>query len=458
MSYPLLLCYLFDFSDYHLQLVHLGRIMEFYDKDTIAQMACDSVFKIFGKYDRGMVYRFQDDLSGQVIHEIKNDSLASSYSKSVHGNEFIVVGYWDDLPFDFLSLYLSVGMRFPATDIPLPARELYIKNGLRYILNVDAPDNPLISKNGMEIDLTQCRMRAVAKPHIIYLRNMGVVSSLSLPIVVDNELWGLLAMHGYNKPFKPSLHQRIACETVTAMLSVRIEAFTRKEQSLRVLELGEILMKWVKEKNVLHNLYLVGDRLLEIVDADVMVARINGEGCGENSDWITVGDKSLVPNEKFWQTFTTHPNRDICSHSTRATITKLGLTSDDCPSSGFAYFREGRMEIMFGRALRSKDVVWAGNPDAPKLRQGGFLHPRASFERFMEKARMESRYWTAGDLHALGVLRDHVCEQSHQWVMSILQSDIDQANKNYANALDRARDNYEFFAHMSHELRTRTFF
>jgi len=58
-------------------------------------------------------------------------------------------------------------------------------------------------------------MRAVSKPHIIYLRNMGIVCSLSIAIVVEGELWGLLAFHGYSRKYKPSLHQRIACETVS---------------------------------------------------------------------------------------------------------------------------------------------------------------------------------------------------------------------------------------------------
>jgi light-regulated signal transduction histidine kinase (bacteriophytochrome) len=412
-------------ATFHTTLVHLGRIMEFDAKDKIAETACDTVFTLFRKYDRGMVYRFNDDLSGEVIHEIKNDSLDSSY----------------------------MGMRFPASDIPLPARELYIKNGLRYIHDVDAKDNPLISIQSMEIDLTQCRMRAVAKPHVVYLRNMGVVSSLSLAIVVDNELWGLLAFHAYDKPFKPSLHQRIACETVTSMLSVRIEALLRKIQSNRLINLGDILMRWKPEKSAVHNLFNLGEKILEVVDADVLVACIEDPRKNEG-DSLVVGDVSLAPKDHFWERFKTHPSRELCTCSTRAAIEAMELTQEDCPASGFVYFREGRTQIMLGRSLRSTDVVWAGDPDAPKLRIGGILNPRASFNQFMEKAKKESRSWTESDLNAIRVFRDHVCQHSHQWIMSLLKTDIDEANQKYMNALDRAQDNYEFFAHMSHELRT----
>jgi signal transduction histidine kinase len=237
------------------------------------------------------------------------------------------------------------------------------------------------------------------------------------------------------------------------MLSVRIESFLKKAQSARVIDLGETLMKWKQEKSVVHNLFDLGEKVLESVDADVLVGRIEDPRKNEG-DSIVVGDKDLAPSDHFWERFTTHPNRELCKCSTRTAIAAMGLTEEDCPASGFVYFREGRTQIMLGRALRAKDVVWAGNPDAPKLRIGGILNPRASFDMFMEKARKESRSWTASDLNAVGVLRDHICQHSHQWIMSLLKTDIDEANQKYLNALDRARDNYQFFAHMSHELRT----
>lgn len=176
-------------GEFYNTLVSVGRVMEFYADDRVIKNACDTVFNLLENYERGMVYQFRDDNSGEVLHEIKKPHITTSY----------------------------LGMRFPASDIPLPARQLYIKNGLRYIENVEAEAVPIISDG--PVDLSHCRMRAVAKPHIVYLRNMGIVSSLSIAIVVEGELWGLLAFHGYSKPFKPSLHQRIACETVRTRLT-----------------------------------------------------------------------------------------------------------------------------------------------------------------------------------------------------------------------------------------------
>ena len=155
-------------GEFYNTLVSLGRVMEFYADDRVIKNACDTVFNLLENYDRGMVYRFRDDKSGEVIHEIKKSHITSSY----------------------------LGMRFPASDIPLPARQLYIKNGLRYIENIEADAVPIISHS--PVDLSHCRMRAVAKPHIVYLRNMGITCSLSIAIVVEGDLWCQSSSHSLN--------------------------------------------------------------------------------------------------------------------------------------------------------------------------------------------------------------------------------------------------------------------
>ena len=113
-------------------VTNLGRVMELYNHEAIARNALQTVFDLLQQYDRGMVYRFNDDLSGEVIYEIKRDWVKTSYE----------------------------GLRFPASDIPLTSRLLYIQNGLRYIHDVNRESVPLVTPPGQQIDLSQCRMRA----------------------------------------------------------------------------------------------------------------------------------------------------------------------------------------------------------------------------------------------------------------------------------------------------------
>lgn len=72
----------------------------------------------FTGYERVMVYRFDDDWSGEVVAESVKDS---------------------DGP-----LYLN--HRFPASDIPPQARELYLEQPIRVIADVDAPPRRIVGR------------------------------------------------------------------------------------------------------------------------------------------------------------------------------------------------------------------------------------------------------------------------------------------------------------------------
>jgi light-regulated signal transduction histidine kinase (bacteriophytochrome) len=200
--------------------------MECYADEDVVASSCDTVFNLLGSYDRGMVYEFNDDFSGEIIHEIKKESCGdTSY----------------------------LGMRFPAGDIPVTSRVMYIKNGLRYIHNSGADNVPLVVDKSFhehsikeEIDLSHIRMRSVVKAHVMYLQNMGVKCSMSIAIVVEGKLWGLLAFHGYTGP-------------------VKMEALMKKRQSNRIIKLSEIMMQWEQHHSLTYNFMRLGKQFLSFI-------------------------------------------------------------------------------------------------------------------------------------------------------------------------------------------------
>jgi len=98
--------------------------------------------------------------------------------------------------------------------------------------------------------------------------------------------------------------------------------------------------------------------VLEILEADVLVGFI--EDCGTHkTELFLKGDKLLVPSKKFWETMRKGED-NIVSKSTRAAISDLGLSEQDCPAAGFVYVQEGQTQLMIGRAWRGRDVVWGG--------------------------------------------------------------------------------------------------
>ena len=121
------------------------------------------------KTARVKIYRFAADGSGEVIAE------------SIDG---------DRLP----SL---LGLHFPAEDIPPQAREMFIKARQRVMVDV-ATQRKLLNQldpDTGEMATADIRYLPVDACHVEYLSNLGVVSSLVVPILDQDQLWGMLVSH-----------------------------------------------------------------------------------------------------------------------------------------------------------------------------------------------------------------------------------------------------------------------
>ena len=165
--------------------------------------------------------------------------------------------------------------------------------------------------------------------------------------------------------------------------------------------------------------------------------------------FVSLGDQSLLPGETFWEYFSARPECEIYAADTRKMVTEFGLSEIECPACGIAYYKDRLIQVMLGRGYRSKDVKWAGNPDEPKLRIGGILCPRNSFETFMEKARQEARAWSTGDMNVFQAFMIRVSEYSHNRTLAMLRNGIEDANVKYFDAISRAQENCEFFVSIS---------
>lgn len=149
-------------------------------------------------FDRVMVYRFDADWHGEVIAEAKREDLEA-----------------------------FLGLHYPASDIPEQARRLYTLSTLRIIVDVDytpaklAPEtNPLTSA---PLDLSLATLRSVSPIHCEYLRNMRVRASMSISLLREGKLWGLIACHHYAPRFVP-YEVRLAAEFLGRSLSWQLSA------------------------------------------------------------------------------------------------------------------------------------------------------------------------------------------------------------------------------------------
>ncbi|MGE5657417.1 MAG: EAL domain-containing protein [Actinomycetota bacterium] len=147
--------------------------------------------------DRVKVYRFEADGSGCVIAEsIKGKNLPS-----------------------------LLGLYFPANDIPPRARELFVKARQRVIIDVASQHQTInrldCPETGETLAIEDIRYSLVDPCHIEYLTAMGVRSSLTVPILHHNQLWGLLACH-HSQPRQFSERELRIVQLLVDQLSIAI--------------------------------------------------------------------------------------------------------------------------------------------------------------------------------------------------------------------------------------------
>ncbi|WP_244930231.1 SpoIIE family protein phosphatase [Nocardioides sp. W7] len=167
-------------------------------------------------FDRVMVYRFDEDWNGEVIAERRRSDL----------NAF-------------------VGLHYPATDIPAQARRLYTANWIRLIADISYTPVPIVPVldpgTGSPLDLSHSTLRSVSPIHLEYLSNMGVTASMSVSLVVDGQLWGLIACHHYSGAHALSLDVRAASEFLGQVASQLVAERERADARDDVRRAEELL-------------------------------------------------------------------------------------------------------------------------------------------------------------------------------------------------------------------------
>ncbi|RYF56865.1 MAG: GAF domain-containing protein, partial [Comamonadaceae bacterium] len=186
----------------------------------LLQLATEELRALTG-FDRVMAYRFRHDSSGDVVAESCVDTLDP---------------------------YL--GRRYPASDIPAQARRLYVASTLRMIADVNSPTVPLLQLTPEPLDLTASVLRSVSPIHIEYLTNMGVGASMSVSIVINDQLWGLLACH-HMGPRQVPYSVRMACDVIAQILAANIQTALTRAQAERHQDVAALRTDVME--NVLHS-------------------------------------------------------------------------------------------------------------------------------------------------------------------------------------------------------------
>ncbi|WP_298837259.1 response regulator [uncultured Roseobacter sp.] len=332
------------------------------------------------RFDRVMLYRFRPDGSGEVIAEDRTPDIQS---------------------------YL--GLRFPAQDVPRIARNICMEQPVRLIADLSSTDVELIAMPGVtdRPDLTLAELRGTSPVHIKYLQNMGVRSSLVLPVIFEDNLWGMFSCH-HRKPRIHSIEETLNLELAGQILQVFVGNMLGHEREARLAYYQTLTAGFGEQKSTGF------DDLLDRRDWSAFAPqlckelRVDGLSLGSDTKRLEYG---IQPDRQA----ELHYDRDLAATQ----VADVECSSNLTPVNGAAGDQEiaGMMRIRFFsgsdlflrlyRREENETVRWAGAPDKTIEHTGTEtrLLPRSSFEEYREKAKGHSRAWEPDDIMVAEVLR-----------------------------------------------------
>ncbi|RAJ00647.1 PAS domain S-box-containing protein/diguanylate cyclase (GGDEF)-like protein [Paenibacillus pabuli] len=370
-----------------------------------SQIAAEQVKEMLG-YDRVMIYEFDEQWNGKVIAEAREEGLE---------------------PF--------LGHHYPASDIPKQARELYLRNWLRTIVNVNyTPVEivPLLQPlTGKPLNLSLSVLRSVSPLHIEYLQNMGVGATVTISLIHDNQLWGLITCHHYSARYIPH-RVRNLCNFLGSFFSS--ELFQRQQldeyqAEIRSREaatqIANIFIGNTSPVRIIEELQDEEQTLLSLMDA-------SGAAICYQDKLLLYGDTPTREQVRELAAWLAGKAEDYSYHTS-----KLSLEYDPAKvykekASGIVYvaISPGQHHyIIWFRPEVVQLVDWAGDPAKVVIKtdDGMRLSPRKSFEKWREVVQSTSYPWTTKELNVLPMLKSIVRRQTENQLVQAEEQALQNA-------------------------------
>jgi len=371
---------------------------------SLLQIAVEEVQKLTG-FDRVMAYIFRHDESGDIVAEQRRPDLDA-----------------------------YVGRRYPASDIPAQARRLYILNTLRVIPDISYEPVPLVGNGESPVDMSFCVLRSVSPIHVEYLRNMGIGASMSVSIIINGRLWGMIACH-HMSPRQIPYSIRMACDVLAQIIASTVASIqehdraeaTKVANSVRIALMETLL----DEDDVLKAVGLHAQALKEMLGAAALVIAQHGKILvfGDVSSTIATDILDLLPTDGddlvLWQSRSEWP--PLLQERINKWVGLLALRFDPITSGWILVFRAEQIETISWGGKSEKE--FAAGPLGPRLT------PRGSFEEWKEVVRDSAEPWN-----------DIQLEFARELLNGLLRS----CNRRHGE-IDRART--QLMAILGHDLR-----
>jgi two-component system, chemotaxis family, sensor kinase Cph1 len=409
------------FGFYHLVKGAINKLQLANTLDQMCDVVVQEVRRLTG-FDRVIVYQFDPEDAGTVIAEERREDL---------------------IPY--------LGLHYPASDIPKQAKTLYTLNWLRLIPTLNytpAELVPLLNpKTNQPTDLSLAVLRNVSPIHIEYLGNMGVGASMSISLLKNKQLWGLIACHHECDRYI-SYEIRTACEFLGQVMSVELVAKEENQDLDYKMKLKSIQAKFIEsiptQENLIDGMLNAGSDLLELVNAQ-------GAAIFWKDECYRIGqtpDEAELNDLLTW--VETHFEGNLFSTTTLGSKYPPAERYKSVASGiiALAISRVNRNYVLWFRPEVLQVVNWGGNPNKPvEISEDGEVRmsPRKSFALWQETVQARSLPWKDCELEAVLELRSAI-------VSIVLRQSDELAKINLE--LERSNTELDSFAYIaSHDLK-----
>lgn len=340
-------------------------------------------------FDRVMYYRFDEDFNGQVMAEA-----------TVRGAD------------SFLHLH------FPASDIPLRVRQLYMNTKSRYLPDLNEAQVPLVPEinpvTKKPLNMSFTILRAVAPTHVEYMKNLGINSSLSFTILRHGRLHGMFACHHYSGKNVAYIN-RLVCEQIVEMFVAMLDQIDNDDVHAKRLS---TIKNRVQATLMSNNGLNVESDILNMTNADGAAIYRNGQLnlIGYTPDEADVKGLIQVLSDSSYNVLYQEDAKGLLVTSRLASVLE-GAERIKHAASGVIAIPISKQNddfIIWFRPERIVSATWAGNPDqALNVDEKTMrVSPRKSFDAWKKNVQNTSENWKPYEVQMVTELRDALMAKS----------------------------------------------
>lgn len=422
----------FRSGDYHVMQFERSRGPELGADDALTSLSflisqiqsCDTyeslfdlstrVLRHFTGYDRVMVYKFDPQFNGSVVAE-----------KHSRGME----------PF--------LGLRFPHWDIPSQARAIMGKIPLRFIQDVNQDPIALRAAHAdlPPLDITFAACRGVSPVHLEYLRNMACEATMTLSVVVEGALWGMISFHN-RKPRVPSEKLRRILVAFLEIFTTKLTAFQKQKRMDMISRvdqvMDDVLGQIDNDTKMEDAMPRIGPLAQEVLQA-CGLALLQGSRTFGYGQWP---DQAVL--DRVLQKVQADPSQTLVIDNLAEMFPDLSPALNGCAGVIASAAKRNRAFCIF-RPESARQISWAGNPEKEITSVAGKarLSPRGSFSTYLEDIQGYCEAWTDEDVYfaeRIWVLLDSAERQALKNTLNRQQNlMIDELNHRVRNILALVR-------------------